>query len=65
MTSSLNVINHKSVSLTVAELWPVEIFLGQFDLDPISQGHQKSNHFFITTYTTNISGLQSDATYHF
>ena len=42
MTSSLIDINHESVSLTVAEIWPIEIFWGQFDLDLISQGHHKS-----------------------
>ena len=49
MTLSLIDINHKSVSLTVAELWPIEIFRGQFDLDLLSQGHPKSNQFFIIT----------------
>ncbi len=30
-----------SVSLTVAEIWQIENFQGQFDLDLISQGHLK------------------------
>ena len=41
MTSSLIAVNHRSVSLTVAEIWPNDIFRGQFDLDLISQGHSQ------------------------
>ncbi len=55
MTSSVIAINHKSVSLTVAELWPIEIFQGQFDNDLISQGHPKSNQFFVITPSIDLS----------
>ena len=41
MTSSITVVNHKSVSLMIAEIWQTENFQGQFDLDLISQGHPK------------------------
>ncbi len=41
MTSSLTVINNKSVSLMVTGIWPIEILEGQFDLDLLSQGHHK------------------------
>ena len=33
--------NHKPASLTVTEIWQIDRFQGQFDLDLISQGHQK------------------------
>ena len=39
------VINHKSVSLMVTEIWLIEIFEGQFDLDLISQGHHKYGEY--------------------
>ena len=48
MTSPL-AVNHKFVSLTVAEIWPIEIFQGQFHLVLTSQGHPKSNQFFVIT----------------
>ena len=45
MISSLIAINHKSVSLTVIEIWPIENFEGQFDLDLILQGHHKHENY--------------------
>ncbi len=42
-----------SVSLTVAELWPIEIFW-EFDLYLLSQGHPKSNQFFIITPSIDL-----------
>ncbi len=41
LTSSLIVINDKSVSFKVTEKWQIEIFPGEFDLDLIFQGHPK------------------------
>ncbi len=41
VVSSLIVIDHKSVSLMVTEIWPIENFEGWFDHDLISQGHHK------------------------
>ncbi len=39
--SSLNIISHTYLSLTVTEIWPSEKFEGQFDLDLITQGQHK------------------------
>ncbi len=41
MTWSLTVIDHKSVSLMVTEIWPIEILEGYFDIDLISEGDEK------------------------
>ena len=58
MTSSLIVVNHRSVSLMVAEIWPIEIFRGQFDLDLISQGHSKS-YKSVSLTVTEIRSIEN------
>ena len=57
MTSSIDIFNHKSVSLMAAEIWQIEIFQGQFDLDLLSQGHPKFNQFILFMCSINLSGL--------
>ena len=51
MTPSLTVINHKSVSLMVAEIWQMEVFQNHLDL--LSQGHQKYGK--LSTMTPSIT----------
>ena len=67
MTSAVSDINHKSVSLIVAEIWPTKIFQGQFDLDLISQGQPKSNHLCAIARPFDLRGLQGNTnlSYHF
>ncbi len=55
VTSSLIVINHKAVSITVTEIWPVENFQGQFDVDLVSQGHHKYAKW--CTMTSSLSDI--------
>ncbi len=55
---NIHTYNHKSVSLTVVEIWLIEIFQGQIDLDLISQDHPKSNHLCAIACPSNLNGLQ-------
>ncbi len=57
MTSSIDIFNHKSVSLMAAEIWQIEIFSRSFDLDLLSQGHPKFNQFILFMCSINLSGL--------
>ncbi len=65
MTSSLIGINHKSVSLTVTEIWLIQIFQGKFDLDLLFQGHPDSNQFFLITCSLHLKDFQCDTIYRF
>ena len=67
MTSSIYVVNHKSISLIVAEIWQIDFFQDQFDLDQLFQGQPEINQFqfVLFTYSIDLSGQYSDIVYGF
>ena len=47
----------------VAEIWQIEIFQGQFDLDLLFQGHPETNQFFLITCSLHLKDFPCDTVY--